>query len=763
MEDSTLAIFTLMGALGILFSTLWIKHKSVLRQRRKIIQKLGLVQDNLSETSNQLDLLSRGVDTILSETPKVRGLLGVHQSLESAEALLFNQEIPISNSESCAIASHAAKSILNHYQGSSSNGKSEIIPGLHPLVERLASMLHQSDMMAEDIELSANEHRRLGELFYAINRTDWAADCFIRANDLNPEDEKTLFSLAEIQRKNGEIEALDRTIERLLAINPDNISLLREQIILLEGKDSQRMNRNSIRLDALGENPEPSSTATELSEIAKRAQMAERGLENNSELNHVELIQRASKLFALGEITIAQELVEKSLEIENKNGPAWLLNAKILAAGENNTKTALKSARRATSLGEKTVILESEILENDGRMDAAIEVLTEFIKEEPSDSEVRARLCLLWLRKNSPATSRKILDSAPEESWNSDSLHIMNGRLILSDIDEKRDKTGKLDQLLIIDALVSFDKAIELNRESGLAWLGRARALRYQGTQNDAEVSLIRARRLIPDHPSIPIEEAQLFLDMDNIEQANTFAIESTTILKNNPTVLFLKGVIAARMNRLDEAITFFSRTLEINPNHIRARLNRCSATFVKDDLENALDDANYLVERCPEHESARFRRAEILMHLGDWREAEKELRELLKMNAGHATALVLLGKCMIAMGRSSQAEKPLNKAIELNPNLSDAWFQRGELYLDFNRIDEAIADFEQAVKVTPHHIDARLRIAAILHEGDNPEKAIMAWRNILDIDPQNRLARRRISECKQTFNSKQTIVSPKD
>ena len=339
-------------------------------------------------------------------------------------------------------------------------------------------------------------------------------------------------------------------------------------------------------------------------------------------------------------------------------------------------------------------MLESEILENDGRIDAAIEVLSEYIEDEPSDSEIRARLCLLWLRKNSPSTSKKILDRAPEESWNNDNLHIMNGRLILSDIDEKRDKTGKLDQLLIIDALVSFDKAIELNGESGLAWVGRARALRYQGTHNDAEVSLIRARRLIPNHPSIPIEEAQLFLDMNNIEQANAFAIESTTILKNNPTVLFLKGVIAARMNRLDEAISFFTRTLEINPNHIRARLNRCSATFVKDDLEHALDDANYLVEHCPEHESARFRKAEILMHLGDWREAEKELRELLNMNAGHPTGLILLGKCMIVMGRSSQAEKPLNKAIELNPSLSDAWFQRGELYLDFNRIDEAISDF---------------------------------------------------------------------
>ena len=56
-------------------------------------------------------------------------------------------------------------------------------------------------MKAEDVELSANEHRRLGELFHSIERFDWAADCYHRANDLDPEDEAVLRSLSDIQRK----------------------------------------------------------------------------------------------------------------------------------------------------------------------------------------------------------------------------------------------------------------------------------------------------------------------------------------------------------------------------------------------------------------------------------------------------------------------------------------------------------------------------------------------------------------------------------
>ena len=111
-----MVVMTLYGILSITLFVLWIKHKSVLRQRQKLASKIGSMKGNLVQTSEKLDLLSRGVDTILSDAPEVHELLGVHKSLEAAESLLFNQGIPVSNSESCAIASHAAKSLLEHYE-----------------------------------------------------------------------------------------------------------------------------------------------------------------------------------------------------------------------------------------------------------------------------------------------------------------------------------------------------------------------------------------------------------------------------------------------------------------------------------------------------------------------------------------------------------------------------------------------------------------------------------------------------------------------
>lgn len=757
-----MAILTLYGALSITLLALWIRHKSVLRQRKRLALKLGSMKGNLADTSERLDLLSRGVDTILSDAPEVHNLLGVHKSLEAAESLLFNQGIPVSNSESCAIASHAVKALLSHYPEDGPENESSIVQGLKPLSKRLSAILTEAEMKAEDIEISAAEHRRIGELFHSVERFDWAADCFQRANDLDPEDESALRSLSEIQRGSGDLDSLDRTLERLLAIVPDDIDALNEQSILLDNTDDERVSRNRKRLDALGAVTKTSEEEGELSLIAKRARDSESGGSTQSNTASG-LIEKATKQLRLGDFRAALESVDEAIERDNGYGQAWSLKARLVAADGGSTKDALKCIKRANALGEYTVILESEILDNDGRSDAAIEVLEEHLSRTPGDAEARGKASQLWLASGSAESALKTLDEAPEDSWNTATLHVMRGRLSLVESDVHRDETGKIDPIPVIDALSSFDKAVEIDRESGLAWLGRARALRYQRAFDEAEVALVRARRLIPDHPSISLEEAQLSLETGDLEHANALTLEATTTLKDNPTVPFIRGIIAARYGRLEEATKLFSQTLHLDPKHTRARLNRSSAALLQDDLALALDDANRLVDDRPNHELARLRKSEVLMNQGDWRNAESELRELLRLNANHSMGLVHLGTCMIAMEKSEQAERPLNKAIETNPGLSEAWYQRGLLYLDFGRSEEAMSDFEGAVRADSQHLDARLRIAAILHEGKDTEKAAVAWRKVLDVDPQNRLARRRLEECRARITSRREASLPKD
>ena len=766
MEQSTLTILALYALFGIALATLWLRHQSVLKQREQMQIRLGDLQGNLASTSNRLDLLSRGVDTILGETPEVHELLSVHKSLESAELLLFEQDVTISSSESCAIATHAAKSILSNYQSDSeTKGRVNILPGIIPLVLRLDAILTEAEMKSEDLELNGDEQRCLGELFHEAGKSVRAADFYRRAHTLSPEGSSVLYSLASIQRDEGDFDTLDRTLERLLAIDPDDVEVLKEQVILLSGSDDVRFNRNTRRLEALGVDFTISENQTNLNNIAGRASDIQSAI--NPHLKEPSTsegwVAKSAKLLLLGEIVVALESVEKALYLDPVNPEAWLLKAKLLAAGDDRTKEALQSIRRASALGEYTVLLESEILENDGKLDSARAVLEEWLETNPSDAEARGRLSLVLFRAGAIDWASRVLQEAPPEAWDNASLHVMEGRLHLLAADEHRDRTGNHDHIILLDATISFDLAIEKDRESGLAWLGRSRALRYQGSPKEAEIALVRARRLIPNHPSISLEEAHLCLDTGKLDQANALVSEASTNLQNHPSIPFIRGMIAAKQGRFIESQTFFSKVLTIQKNHIRARLNRCSAALLANDLVTALDDANYLVEHAPELNLARQRRSEILMNLGDWEAAEIELRTLLSREPEHTMGLVHLGTCMIAMNKAEQAEKPLNDAIRYDPNHSDAWYQRGLLYLDFGRIDEAKSDFEAAAKYDSKHIDARLRIAAILHEGEDPNAAIIAWRKVLDIDPEHKLARRRLQESSERQEILKVRRYPKD
>ena len=130
-----------------------------------------------------------------------------------------------------------------------------------------------------------------------------------------------------------------------------------------------------------------------------------------------------------------------------------------MAAGENQSKEALQAIRRASGLGEYTVLLESEILENENKLDSARAVLEEWLEVNPDDAEVRGRLSLVLFRAGAIEWSKKVLEEAPQDSWDSASLHVMQGRLHLLAADEHRDKTGEHDHILLLDATISFDNS----------------------------------------------------------------------------------------------------------------------------------------------------------------------------------------------------------------------------------------------------------------------------------------------------------------
>ena len=363
------------------------------------------------------------------------------------------------------------------------------------------------------------------------------------------------------------------------------------------------------------------------------------------------------------------------------------------------------------------------------------------------NGELRARIATRHLLDGRINEAQKLLDETPVGIDHA-LLHVVEGRLHLSNADRTRDGTGETDVTLLSVAISAFENALKLNRELGVAWLGMARTNRLLKNIDSAEESLARAGRLLPeDDPSVAAESALLFLDKGDITAAAQ-QIDIADIHGQSPIITYVRGNIEARTGHLDRALDYYAKTLEKDPGHMRARLNRCSIYMALDEGKKALDDAEILLDLAPNFTLARFKKAEAEMSLGEWSNARSDLEMVLEKSPHHHQALTQLAACFVALKRPERAEGPLNDALRIEPNYAPAWHQRGLLYLEWGKDDNALSDFEAAVKCDSNHIDAHLHIAALHHEAERYQQASLGWRSVLAIDADHIVAKTRLDEC---------------
>ena len=628
----------------------------------------------------------------------------------------------------------------------------ETSPLLTPGPARLAvSLLEAIDEMEY---LTAPDSRRIALIALESGRISRARDLLLQSHASVPGDDTTLRVLEHTAILSGDLYDRRRWLDERLSLNPDNPELLRAHAHLLATMGDEDAHKDIMRLEALGlDTPADRSLLSGLRQRAGARSEALEAIESALEEDPTrsdDWCARGEILFALEEKGKALESVDRCLEIDRQNGMAWAIRAKVLSESHGRSSEALKAAIHAVALdagGTELIMLKSDLLEASGELVKSDESLAKSLAKHSSDGHLRAAIASRRLLQGRHTEAWDVLNSAPEGVIHPD-LHVVEGRMHLANADRLRDGTGDTDQNLLVDAAESFEAALEMDRESGIAWLGLARVQRLLGKRVEAVETLTRARRLLPDEdPSAAAESALLCLDKGDLEGA-TQHIDAASIRGEGAIVSYVRGNIAANQGHLKAAQSHFDEAINIDPTHVRARLNRASIHMASNNAQGALDDANILLELAPGLALAKLRRAEANMMLANWDDAKTDLEQIVEDAPHHHHALTQLAACYISMERPEKAEAPLNEALRLAPDHTDAWHQRGLLYLDWGREDAAMNDFEAAVRCDGNHLDARLHIAAIHHEAGRFVEASGAWKGVLAIEPDHAVARRRREEC---------------
>ena len=696
----------------------------------------ALVGKRLDGLEDSIQRLVAGLDGVRAAHPELDGTILAHEALvgegDAVSALeTIVAGIPLD-------ADHETSPLL-------ASGPSRLAVSL---MEAIDSMDY----------LSAPDARRIALIALESGRTGRARELLLQSHAAVPGDDVTLRILEHTAILSGDIHDRRRWLEERISLSPDDPELLRAHAHLLATMGDEDAHKDIKRLEALG--LDTAADRSLLSGLRHRAGARSEALEaiesalEEDPTRSDDWSARAEILFALEEKGKALESADKCLELDRQNGMAWAIRSKVLSESHGRSSEALKSAIHAVALdagGTELIMLKSDLLEASGEQVKSDEALEKSLFKHSTDGHLRAAIASRRLLQGRHTEAWDILNSTPEGVTHPD-LRVVEGRMHLANADRLRDGTGDTDQSLLVDAAASFEAALEMDRESGIAWLGLARIQRLLGKKDEAIETLTRARRLLPDEdPSAAAESALLCLDMNDLEGA-TQHIDAASIRGEGAIVSYVRGNIAARQLHLKTALSYFDEAISIDPTHVRARLNRTSIHMATENAQAALDDANVLLELAPELALAKLRRAEANMMLSNWEEAKDDLEEIVENAPHHHHALTQLASCFMAMDRPEKAEAPLNEALRLAPEHSEAWHQRGLLYLDWAREEAALNDFEAAVRCDGNHLDARLRIAAIHHESQRFSEALAAWSGVLAIEPEHPVARRRRDECEMAI-----------
>ena len=702
-----------------------------------------LLQEAQASTSAMMGKRMDGLETSIQRL--VAGLDGVRAAHPELDGTILAYEALQGQGEAIA----ALETLV---AGIPLNADHETSPLLATGPARLAvSLLEAIDEMDY---LSAPDSRRIALIALESGRLSRAKDLLLQSHASVPGDDITLRVLEHTAILAGDAFERRRWLEERLRLNPDEPELLRAHAHLLATMGDEDAHKDIMRLEALGvDTPADRSLLSGLRQRAGARSEALEAIESALEEDPSrsdDWCARGEILFALDEKGKALESVDKCLELDRQNGIAWAVRAKVLSESHGRSSEALKAAIHAVALdagGTELVMLKSDLLEASGEDVKSDEALEKSLATHPTDGHLRAAIASRRLLQGRHTEAWDILNSTPSEVSHPD-LHAVEGRMHLANADRLRDGTGDTDETLLVDAAASFEAALEMDRESGIAWLGLARVQRLLGKGGEAKETLTRARRLLPDEdPSAAAESALLCLDNGDLEGA-TQHIDAASIRGDGAIVSYVRGNIAANQGHLKAAETHFDAAIDADPTHVRARLNRASIHMASGNAQGALDDSNVLLELAPGLALAKLRRAEANMMLSNWSDSKTDLEQIVADAPHHHHALTQLAACYISMERPEKAEAPLNEALRLAPEHTDAWHQRGLLYLDWGREEAALNDFEAAVRCDGNHLDARLHIAAIHHEAGRFIEASGAWKGVLAIEPEHAVARRRREEC---------------
>ncbi|MFE3552577.1 tetratricopeptide repeat protein [Streptomyces kronopolitis] len=291
------------------------------------------------------------------------------------------------------------------------------------------------------------------------------------------------------------------------------------------------------------------------------------------------------------------------------------------------------------------------------------------------------------------------------------------------------------------EALADFTSAFEANPANTTNLVMRAFAHKALGNDEGALADYDRALELDPDDTWILTQRGDAHHDLGHHEVALADYDRALAIDPNFAWAFLSRAQLHQAMERYDEALADFDRALTITPDHVFALTNRGILHFYMERHGEALVDFDRALTVNPDDAFALSLRGRTHQSTGRRDQALVDFNRALTITPDDAFALANRGDIYRDMERYDEALADLDRALTINPDDAFTLVSRGDTYRDTKRYDEALADFDRVLTIKPDHTYALITRSGIYRDMERYDEALADLDRMLTINPDHTYA----------------------
>jgi len=296
------------------------------------------------------------------------------------------------------------------------------------------------------------------------------------------------------------------------------------------------------------------------------------------------------------------------------------------------------------------------------------------------------------------------------------------------------------------------------------------KVLFWAGKTDEAEVSLIKAKRALPKNAEVRYILGLIQLKRGELAKAHALMIEAQTLkpdlagLASSLADVYLRQKDYARardiysveimrhpndgnlyhnmgwalesMDRKDEAINYYQMAVKIDPALYQTHMNLGKLFAERKMVQQSATHYERAASSQPQMHLPWVNLGLLFEGQGDFDRARRCYHRALSLHPTDARLYDDIGRVLISAKKHKEACKYLGEAIRLKWSYAPAHKNLGNALMNLEKPDEAVAAYQAALSLNPDMADVQCNMGTALAKIGRTDEAVAAYRKALALEP---------------------------